>query len=208
MGRENFNLENNETNGEKKSISSIIKEILKIGTILTILMIIVNFMDIKEKLDNVDLDIFIAENLMNSYEEAYNYALSVKYDKYDKENDEKKKSEIKEDAMKGFKEILSQELYNDIEKHIFDSNMYDDLDKTEYQFEYTHNENGNLILSVDNEDDTIKIENPYYYRIDRHKKTRSKPINTDSRIYKVKRKSLGSNQYILSERIDTSKGTQ
>lgn len=210
MKRENLNLEQNQSNQEKKSIFDKFKKILPISAISAVLGAIVSAITILNYFNNVDLDIFIARDLMNSYEEAYSYALLIKGEKYDNENNEQKKSEIKDEAMKGFKEILSQELYNEVEGHIFaiNNNEYHDLKDFEYQFEFTHNKKGELILSVNDEDDTIIIEKPYYYKINKDEKTISDPIHTNSRIYKVKRKSFASNQYILSERVNTSKRPQ
>ena len=58
-------------------------------------------------------------------------------------------------------------------------------------------------LIVDDENDTIELVKPHYYKIDRKTKDRSKPIPSDERKYKVKKKLFTINKYILCGRIDT-----
>ena len=150
----------------------------------------------------VKLDEFLARELINSYEDAYHHALKIKYESnYDKETNEKKKRKIEKEMMSKFKQILSKSLYDEVEEGIFVLNHYDDVDKFEYEFEYTYeNEKGEYSLIVDDENDTIKLIKPYYTKTNRSNNETSDPILSDSRMYKVKR--IGWNKYILSERND------
>ena len=109
--------------------------------------------------------------------------------------------------MSKFKKILSDKLYKEVEKSIFVDNDYDDIDKFEYEFDYTYTykegKNKKYSLIVDDENDTIELVKPHYYKIDRKTKDRSKPIPSDERKSKVKKKLFTIIKYILCGRIDT-----
>lgn len=192
---------NNKKN--KKGISKLLGwGFIKISALIAGIIGIVPLLTFIMGINWVKLDEFLARELINSYEDAYHHALKVKYESnYDKETSEKNKTKIEKEMMKEFKKILSKPLYNEVEESILVLNDYDDIDKFEYKFEYTYeNEKGEYSLIVDDENDTIKLIKPYYTKTNRSNNEASGPILSDSRMYKVKR--TGWNKYILSERND------
>lgn len=194
---QNDNIRNNNESSKKRIFEQII-----IGVIISISPFIIQLA--YETISNVNVSIFLAQELIGKYEDAYNYALDIKYKEYDNEKDKQKKIQIKEKIMDKFEQILSEELCNDIEESLFDSNYYDDLKDYEYKFEYIDKSDGKKNLKVNDEEDTLELIKPYYYKIDRLKNEKIGPIYSYSRIYKVEKKGLWPGRYILSKRFDTS----
>ena len=198
----------NQNNKQSKIWENMSKSKKVIAAILGFITIILGWQGPINKLRKVELDEFLAKELIEDYEDAYHYALkTILYSNYYKETDTEKKNEIKEESMSKFKKILSDKLYKEVEKSIFVDNEYDDIDKFEYEFDYTYTykegKNKKYSLIVDDENDTIELVKPHYYKIDRKTKDRSKPIPSDERKYKVKKKLFTINKYILCGRIDT-----
>ena len=130
----------NQNNKQSKIWENMSKSKKVIAAILGFITIILGWQGPINKLRKVELDEFLAKELIEDYEDAYHYALkTILYSNYYKETDTEKKNEIKEESMSKFKKILSDKLYKEVEKSIFVDNDYDDIDKFEYEFDYTYN---------------------------------------------------------------------
>ena len=185
----------------KTQLGILISSILVLGTWIFNNL---NPIDVISVWNKIELDEFIAKDIMEDYENAYYYALQTLFDEnyYDKSNpkSEKEKEKIKDKSMEKFKKILVGDVYNEVEKHIFIDNEYSDIDNYEYKFNFTHTENNEFTLKVEN--DTMEFKGAYFYKINRQTGEKSKNFKVDDRKYKVKRKSWTINKYILFDRID------
>ena len=81
---------------DKKNISKLLSwGFIKISALIAGIITIVPLLNFIIGINWVKLDVFLARELINSYEDAYHHALKIKYESnYDKETNEKKKRKI------------------------------------------------------------------------------------------------------------------
>ena len=159
-----------------KDVMDIIKFIIAIVTFSIACFQFVYHGDIKD---------FQAKELLYKYGKAYEYALN-----YKKENSvpgEESDIDKRKEGMKKFEDILSEDLYKEIEEHIFGkSNEYntDIWDYTDFVYIY-EDENGNCNIEVKNE--SIVVKKPYIKKKNNKNDKDKKAFYIQSRTYEVER---------------------
>lgn len=147
-----------------------------------------------------------AKELMSDYGKAYEYAL-----KYKKDNNifrEEKDPDKRKKGMEKFKDILSEDLYEEVENHIFgleknesgeEKNAYDteNWDYTNFVYIYD-DENGNCNIEIKNK--SIVVKKPYIIKETKDGKSK-KAFYIDTRTYEVSRKKLKFWEYELKSYV-------
>lgn len=174
-----------QTEDHNGRIKQVIKLIKGISSIITFVITLVTFgIAYYQFIYHADIKDFQAKELLYKYGEAYEYAL--KYKKEHSVSGEESDIDKRKEGMREFEDILSEDLYKEVEEHIFGKyNEYKDIDNYDYiDFVYIYeDENGNSNVEIKNE--SIVVKKPYI--IKKKKDSDKEGFYIQSRTYEVER---------------------